>query len=174
VRSTLRGSFEQHLPWPEPREDEQVAPEVWKCRLPTSGEVVALVRTEADASRLCPNMLTFTLAEAAVAIEALGEVALEAKRAFPGATVTAVRNRGEETTGQPIAKNRDTKRTPNIRRAKPLPPAGSYQSLAKKMPKDTRYKGESYPASNVKARYEEHMATQRAATAAVQSRGDRG
>ena len=46
-----------------------------------------------------------------------------------------------------------------------LPPAGGRQDLAKKMPRDTRYKGESHPAYDIKARYEEHMRKQRAALA---------
>ena len=33
------------------------------------------------------------------------------------------------------------------------------------MPKDTRYKGEKYPASDIEARYREHMEKQRAAVA---------
>jgi hypothetical protein len=57
-------------------------------------------------------------------------------------------------------------------RPKPLPPSGSYASLSRKMPKDTRYKGESYPSSNPKARYEEHMAKQRAAVRSREEVGD--
>ena len=91
------------------------APEAWNCRLPThSGEVIAIVRTEATAARqLCPDTLVFTMAEVAVAIEALGQAAIEAKRAFPGATVIAVRNRGQRSTGRPISKNRDAKPRPS-------------------------------------------------------------
>jgi hypothetical protein len=54
-----------------------------------------------------------------------------------------------------------------------LPPAGGHQNLSKKMPKDTRYKGESHPAGDLEARYQEHMAKQRAA-AAMQSRPETG
>ena len=154
--STLRRSSEQHLPWPEPSETAHPAPEVWKCRLPTSGEIVALVRTEADASRLCPDMLVFTLAEVAAAIEGLGEVALEAKRAFPGATVTAVRNRSSAAEAKAGLPEKNARRKP---------PCGRDQSLSRKMPKDTLYKGESFPASNIAARYDEHMTKQRAAAA---------
>ncbi len=153
----MRSAPEQHLPWPEPSENASPAPEVWKCRLPTSGEIVAIVRTEADASRLlCPDMLVFTLAEVAVAIEALGDAALEAKRAFPGANVTAVRprsSRAEAKAGHPE------------RNARRKPPCGRDQSLSRKMPRDTLYKGESFPASNIEARYDEHMTKQRAAAA---------
>ncbi len=158
--SAPRGSPEQHLPWAEPRQEQHPAPEVWTCRLPTSGEAVAIVRTEVEASRLlCPDMLVFTLAEVAVAIEALGEAALEAKRAFPGATVTAVRKRSspaEAKAGHPQT---------NARRK---PPGGREHSPSKKMPKNTRYAGESFPASDIEERYREHMARQRAA-----ARGDR-
>ncbi len=49
------------------------------------------------------------------------------------------------------------------RKLEPLLPSGSYQSLSRKMPKNTLYKGESYPASNIEARYDEHMQKQRAA-----------
>jgi hypothetical protein len=112
-------------------------------------------------------MLVFTLAEVAVAIEALGEIALEAKRTFAGATVRAVRSRSSE---KPKEGHKERAATP---KRKPLPPAGSYQSLTKKMPPGTVYKGESYPVSNIKARYEEHMARQHAA-AAAQSSGERG
>jgi hypothetical protein len=69
-----------------------LSPEIWECRLPTSGEVVAVVRTDAEASLVCREMRVFTLDEVGKAIEALGEAVLEAKRMFPGATVTAVRS----------------------------------------------------------------------------------
>jgi hypothetical protein len=70
-----------------------LSPEVWECKLPKSGEVVAIVRTEAEASLVCREMRVFTLDEIAKAIEGLGDVVLEAKRVFPGATVTAVRTK---------------------------------------------------------------------------------
>ena len=55
---------------------------------------------------------------------------------------------------------------------KPLPPSGSYASLTKKMPPDTRYKGESLPACKLKERYEEHMAKQRPAAAVTKEVSD--
>jgi hypothetical protein len=123
--------------------------------------MIAIVRSEAAAAQV-PGMLAFTLAEVAIAVEAFGQATLEAKRVFPGATVTAVRNRGQESKAASVTENRGHKETPTTTpKAKPLAPSGSYQSLPKKMPKDTRYRGESYPASNIKARYEEHMAKQR-------------
>lgn len=106
-------------------------------------------------------MAAFCLAEVAIALEALG----------PGATVTAVRNGSQENTGQPIVKERDSKKTPTRPKAKPLAPSGSYASLTKKMPPQTQYKGESFPAGNLKERYEEQIAKQRAAATLV--RGDR-
>ena len=50
-----------------------------------------------------------------------------------------------------------------MRKRQDLPPRGGRQNLAKKMPDCTRYKGESHPAGDIEARYEEHMAKQRAA-----------
>jgi hypothetical protein len=142
VRRAPHGSLQPQLR-PSKTEDEHVAREVWTCRLPSSGEVVALVRAEAEARRLCPDMLVFTLAEVAVAIEALGEAAIEAKRVFPGATVMAVRDRGQGSKAPSVTENRGHKETPTIpkRKLEPLLPSGSYQSLSRKMPKDTRYKG---------------------------------
>src|SRR5512134_4004999 len=65
--------------------------DVWECVLPSSGEVVAIVRTEAEAYHLCREMRVFTLVEIGRLIEALGPTVLEAKRVFPGATVTGIR-----------------------------------------------------------------------------------
>lgn len=46
-------------------------------------------------------------------------------------------------------------------KAKNTPPGGR-QNLKKPMPRNTRYKGESCPAWDIRGRYEEHMAKQRA------------
>ena len=70
---------------------QPLSPEVWECRLP-SGETVALVRSEAEARHVCQQQRVFTLAEVGKAIEFLGAAVLEAKRVFPGASVTAVRS----------------------------------------------------------------------------------
>jgi hypothetical protein len=102
-------------------------------------------------------MVVFTLDEVAVAIEAFGQAALAAKRTFPGAIITAVRERSPDDKAPPGNKNERSSKP------KPLPPSGSYASLTKKMPKETRYRGESHPASDIAARYAEHMAKQRAA-----------
>ena len=68
-----------------------LAPEVWECVLPSSGEVVALVRTETDAWHLARDRRVFTVAEVARLIDRLGGGVLEVKRAFPGAMVTEIR-----------------------------------------------------------------------------------
>jgi hypothetical protein len=134
--------------------------------------MIAIVRTDEEARQLGSETPVFTVAEVAVAIEALGKTALEAKRVFLGAIVTAVRSGSQESTGQPIDKNRESKRTPARPKAKPLAPSGSYQSLSKKMPADTRYKGESFPAGNLKERYQEQIAKQRAAATLVRADRD--
>ncbi len=67
-----------------------LSPEVWECALPSSGEVVAIVRTEAEAHHLCREAKVFTLAEIAVLIESLGRPALETQRAFLGAEITRI------------------------------------------------------------------------------------
>ena len=68
-----------------------LSPEVWECVLPSSGEVVAVVRTEAEAHHVCREMRVFSLEEIGRLIEGLGPTVLEAKRMFPGATVTGIR-----------------------------------------------------------------------------------
>lgn len=62
--------------------------EVWECPLPTSGEVIALVRDEASATHAQQGRPVFTLQEIARLIETLGPTVLEAKRVFPGAAIT--------------------------------------------------------------------------------------
>ncbi len=70
-----------------------LSPEVWECTLPSTGEVVSMVRTEAEAHHVCRDGRVFTLDEIARLIDGLPEAVLEAKRIFPGATVTDVRPR---------------------------------------------------------------------------------
>jgi hypothetical protein len=67
-----------------------LSPEVWECMLPSSGEVVALVRTETEAHHLARNQRVFTVAEVACLIEALGEGLLQIKAAYPGAALAGV------------------------------------------------------------------------------------
>ena len=68
-----------------------LSPEVWECVLPSTGEVVALVRTEAEAHHVCRECRVFTLEEIGRLIEGLGDTVLEVKRVFPGSTVTDIR-----------------------------------------------------------------------------------
>ena len=64
-----------------------LSPEVWECVLPSTGEVVSLVRTDAEAQHICRSCRVFTLDEIATVLDGLPEV-LEAKEVFPDATVT--------------------------------------------------------------------------------------
>ncbi|CAB4146924.1 hypothetical protein UFOVP1020_52 [uncultured Caudovirales phage] len=70
-----------------------LAPEVWECVLPDSGEIVSLVRTEAEAHHVAREGRVFTVAEIATLIVGLGDGVLEAKKRFPGAAVTAIRRK---------------------------------------------------------------------------------
>ena len=82
-----------------------LSPEVWEAVLPSTGEVVALVRTEAEACHLVRRQRVFTLGEIARLIDGLPEAVLAAKQLFPGAEVTAVRQRKPEpdwTKGDPL------------------------------------------------------------------------
>ena len=67
-----------------------LTPEVWECVLPSTGETVALVRTEAEAHHVARDRRAFTVAEIGKLIDGLGPTVLEVKRLFPGAAVTAV------------------------------------------------------------------------------------
>ncbi len=67
-----------------------LSPDVWEVVLPSTGEVIALVRTEAEAHHVCREALVFTLEEIGRLIEGLGDGVLEAKRVFPGAAVTRI------------------------------------------------------------------------------------
>jgi len=72
---------------------QPLSPEVWECVLPSSGEVISIVRTEAEAHHVARECRVFTVEEIARLIDGLPDAVLEAKRVFPGATVTAVRER---------------------------------------------------------------------------------
>jgi hypothetical protein len=72
---------------------EPLAPEVWECVLPASGEVVSIVRTEIEAHHVARETEVWTLAEIAVLIERLGDDLRQVKRAFPGSAVVEVRDR---------------------------------------------------------------------------------
>jgi hypothetical protein len=67
---------------------KSLSSDVWEVALPTSGEVIALVRDEACASQAPEGRPVFTLPEIAGLIKTLGLTVLEAKRIFPGAAIT--------------------------------------------------------------------------------------
>ena len=70
-----------------------LAPEIWETVIPSTGEIVAIVRTAEEASAVARerNGAVYTLAEVAVAIDAFGDQVRAVKATFPGASVTAVR-----------------------------------------------------------------------------------
>jgi len=70
-----------------------LAPQVWECVLPDTGEIVSLVRTEAEAHHVACEGRVFTVAEIARLIAGLGDAVLEAKKQFPGAAITAIRRK---------------------------------------------------------------------------------
>ena len=63
--------------------EKPLAPEVWECVLPSTGEVVSLVRTETEAHHVARECRVFTVAEVAILIEALGDGVLAVKHSFP-------------------------------------------------------------------------------------------
>jgi len=69
-----------------------LSPEVWECVLPSSGELVSIVRTDAEAHHVCRECRVFTLEEVGRLIDGLPDAVLETKRVFPGAKVTRVGN----------------------------------------------------------------------------------
>lgn len=72
---------------------EPLAPAIWEAVLPSTGEVVAIVRTVEEAAAVARdrNGAVYTLAEVAVAIDAFGDRVRAVKATFPGASVTALR-----------------------------------------------------------------------------------
>jgi hypothetical protein len=70
-----------------------LAPEVWECVLPSTGEVVSLVRTAAEAHHVARECRVFTVGEVAILIDTLGDGVLDVKHKFPGATVIGIRRR---------------------------------------------------------------------------------
>jgi hypothetical protein len=72
---------------------EPLAPEVWECVLAATGEIVSIVRTEAEAHHIARESEVWTLAEIAVLIERLGDGVRQVKRTFPGSMVVEVRDR---------------------------------------------------------------------------------
>jgi hypothetical protein len=69
-----------------------LAPEIWECVLSSTGEVVGIVRTEAEAHHIARESEVWTLVEVAVLIERLGDEVRQVKRTFPGSAVVEVRD----------------------------------------------------------------------------------
>jgi hypothetical protein len=67
-----------------------LAPKVWECVLPSTGEIISLVRSEEEAHHVAREGRVFTVTEVALLIEALGDGVLNIKQKFPGATITGV------------------------------------------------------------------------------------
>jgi hypothetical protein len=72
---------------------QPLAPDVWECVLPATGELVSIVRTEAEAHHVARESEVWTVAEIAVLIERVGDQVREVKRVFPGSAVVEVRDR---------------------------------------------------------------------------------
>ena len=73
--------------------EKPLAPEVWECVLPSTGEVVSLVRTDTEAHHVARECRVFTVDEVAILIDAVGDGVLDVKQKFPGATVTGIRKK---------------------------------------------------------------------------------
>ena len=73
--------------------EQPLAPEVWECVLPSTGEVVSLVRTAVEAHHVARECRVFTVDEVAILIDALGDGVLDIKHKFPGAAVTGIRRK---------------------------------------------------------------------------------
>ena len=63
---------------------QPLAPEVWECVLPSSGEVVSIVRTEAEAHHVAREGEVWTLAEVGVLIERMGDRGAQGQADVPG------------------------------------------------------------------------------------------
>jgi hypothetical protein len=72
---------------------QPLAPEVLECVLPTCGEVVSIVRTEAEAHHVARAGEVWTLAEVGVLIERMGDQVRKVRRMFPGSAVVDIRPR---------------------------------------------------------------------------------
>jgi hypothetical protein len=73
-----------------------MSPVIWQAIIPSTGEVVAIVRSADEAAAVKAERwgTVWTLAEVALALDAFGEDVRAVKNRFPGATVTAVRPAG--------------------------------------------------------------------------------
>lgn len=118
---------------------QPLSPAVWETVIPSTGEIVAIVRTADEAAAIAKDRAgaVWTLDEVARAIDALGAKAREVKHAFPGATVTAVRPAGLNIgfSGQKSAEERieaQARRSPSRRRRKGV--HGFYSALLQPAP----------------------------------------
>lgn len=75
--------------------EKPLSPTVWECVLPSTGEIVSLVRTEVESHHVARECRVFTVAEIARLIEAARNGVLEVKRVFPGATITGIRRKAQ-------------------------------------------------------------------------------
>ncbi len=73
--------------------EQPLSPLVWECVLPETGEVISLVRTDAEAQHVARAGRVFTIGEIAVLIAGVGDCVLDVKQQFPGATVTGIRRK---------------------------------------------------------------------------------
>lgn len=73
-----------------------MAPVIWQTVIPSTGEVIAIVRTEDEAASVMADRwgTVWTLAEVALALDAFGDDVRAVKAKFPGAMVAAIRPTG--------------------------------------------------------------------------------
>ena len=73
-----------------------MAPTIWQAVIPSTGEVIAIVRTADEAAAIAPERwgTVYTLAEIAIALDAFGDDVRAVKVKFPDSAVTAVRPSG--------------------------------------------------------------------------------
>ena len=106
-----------------------MAPTIWQAVIPSTGEVIAIVRTADEAAAIAPERwgTVYTLAEIAIALDAFGDDVRAVKAKFPDSAVTAVRpsglNIGAAIQKQSQAARGDPGKGPRARTGK-IPPAG--------------------------------------------------
>jgi hypothetical protein len=67
-----------------------LSPNVWECKLPESGRIIALVRTPSEAHHVAaPDREVWTMEEVGRLIENFADKISEIKQVFPGAELTA-------------------------------------------------------------------------------------
>ncbi len=120
-----------------------MAPVIWQAVIPSTGEVVAIVRTGDEAAAVAAERwgTVWTLAEVALALDAFGDDVCAVKARFPSAAVTAIRPAGivnppdqqkqAQAAKSAIADGRESKKqspppSPGFSLAKPRPPQGGF------------------------------------------------